>query len=583
MREFSQLCEQVAATTKKTEKTRLIAAYLAAHDPVVAGIAAGFLCGRPFPASEEATLQVGGALIWRVISSIASLSGDEISRAYRKTGDTGAATEMVLQGHAASGPALSVIEVEQAFRHIADARGTDAKAAELEALLRRAQPVETKYILKIITGDLRIGSRESLVEEAIAQAFAVKPAEVRRANMMLGDIGEMLRLAREHQLHQAKMRLFHPLKFMLATAAESSAQAFDYFSDAAVEDKYDGVRAQAHCAGGKVKLFSRTLDEITASFPEAAAALEKMPEGVILDGEILAWDASAVSSAAIEAAEEEGVAVAMTRFHSHHRGRALSFSALQKRLGRKNVTREMMERVPVAYVCFDVIYSQGELVIDRPLRERLLILDRVFEKYAATSAAQTGCPVLRAPVAHAASAEDLDAIFDAARARGNEGLMVKDLDAAYQPGRRGKSWLKLKRELATLDVVVTAAEWGNGRKAPWLSDYTFAVRDGERLLNVGKAYSGVTDAEIQQLTAHFLEATLVDYGHHRLVEPDTVFEVAFNNIMRSERHESGYALRFPRIVRIRGDKTAAEIDTLERVREIYESELAQGRVGAKRG
>jgi DNA ligase-1 len=596
MQDFGQLCEAVAATRKKTEKTSLIAEFLGSHDLETASIAAGFLSGRPFPNCEETTLNVGVSLIWRALGRLVDLSGDAVSMAYRRTGDTGAAAEILLAGHLPEGDRLNIIEVERAYRAIAAARGTDAKAHELEALLLRATPLEAKYILKIITSELRIGSKESLVEEAIAKQFGEPIDEVRRANMLLGDIGETLRLAARHELAWARMRLFHPIGFMLASPAESSEEAFEYFSNAAVEDKYDGVRVQAHCSNGEVKLFSRTLDQITESFPEVAAALARLPENVILDGEILAWDADAMRDDPVEAAEAEHGS--LVHFHSHRRGRALPFSNLQKRLGRKKVSQQWMQQVPVAYIVFDVLYAGGELVLDRSLQERLAILDRVFERWTAApprtpqsngqaalfSEAEAAAPLLRAPVTHASSAEELDQIFEAARLRGNEGLMIKDITAPYQPGRRGRSWLKLKRELATLDVVVTGAEFGNGRKSPWLSDYTFAVRDSEseRLLNVGKAYSGVSDAEIQKLTEHFKQNTLVDYGHFRTVQPDTVFEVAFNNIQISDRHESGYALRFPRILRIRSDKTAKDIDTLDHVREIYEREMQAGRAGERK-
>jgi len=179
---------------------------------------------------------------------------------------------------------------------------------------------------------------------------------------------------------------------------------------------------------------------------------------------------------------------------------------------------------------------------------------------------------LRAPVFHASKAGELDELFDAAQSRGNEGLMIKDANSAYSPGRRGKSWLKLKRELATLDVVVTAVEYGHGKRIGVLSDYTFAVRDGERLVNIGKAYSGLTDVEIVEMTKWFLDHTIEDQGFRRVVEPKIVLEVAFNNMMLSDRHESGYALRFPRIVRLRPDKLAEEADTIERAREIFENQ-----------
>ncbi|MFI5104583.1 MAG: ATP-dependent DNA ligase, partial [Terriglobales bacterium] len=468
------------------------------------------------------------------------------------------------------------------------------KLSLLRGLLRRATALEAKYIVKIVSGDLRIGLRESLVEEAIAKAFDEKPADVQRANMLLGDIQGALRLAAEHKLNQAEMRLFHPIGFMLASPAQDAHEALSYFARAAVEDKYDGIRAQVH-AGGKddprVRLFSRTLDEISQSFPELPPALRAFPEPIILDGEILAW--------------------------SPQTAQALPFSELQKRLGRKTVSEEMARTVPVVYMAFDILYGGGELLIERPLEERRKILEQAFASVAkdgftveysmATENAQgklvfeptvfpsttgpstigepamgarSGTPrVVLAPAFTADSPEHLEEIFAAARQRGNEGLMIKDLGSPYTPGRRGKSWLKLKKELATLDVVVTAVEWGHGKRNKVLSDYTFAVRDGEQLLNVGKAYSGLTDAEIAEMTGWFLAHTIDDGGFRRTVEPKIVLEVAFNNIMRSARHESGYALRFPRILRLRTDKSPEEIDTLETVREIYSRQAVAERAG----
>ena len=402
--------------------------------------------------------------------------------------------------------------------------------------------------------------------------------------MLLGDIGETLQLAARGGLSAAgpsavglsnvalskiKMRLFHPLGFMLASPAQSAEEALSYFKNALVEDKYDGIRAQAHCSDGEVRIFSRTRDEITESFPELPDALAGLPQDAILDGEIVAW-----SYLTAESGEP---------------GRALPFSALQQRLGRKKVSHQMMRRVPVAYLVFDVLYAGGELLIDRPLRERARMLDELFAvpripvgerdrgaqgelMLESTELTPTRAQVFRAPVFQSSSPVELDELFEAARARGNEGLMIKNPESSYTPGRRGKSWLKLKRELATLDVVVTAVEYGHGKRIGVLSDYTFAVRDGERLVNIGKAYSGLTDAEIAEMTKWFLEHTTEDQGFRLIVEPNIVLEVAFNNMMHSDRHDSGYALRFPRIVRLRPDKLPEDADTIERVREIYESQ-----------
>ncbi len=592
MRKFAEMCEAVAATTKKLQKTAIVAEYLKSRSVEEAAASAVFLSGGAFAAWEETTLQVGGSLLSRVVRELSGKDGDALTAAYRKHGDLGAASAEILPERAGQG--AGILEVNKSFREMAAARGAAAKALVLRDLLARVTPLEAKYIVKIMSGDLRIGLKESLVEEAIAKAYGATLAEVARGNMLLGDIGETLRFAAEGRLAEAKMRMFHALGMMLASPVESAEEGLSYFAEAAVEDKYDGIRAQAHVAGGEVKFFSRTRDEVTESFPELPLALAGLAQEAILDGEIVAWEypeslaqaGAVVDEPFSEEAEEKAAGL----------GRARAFSVLQQRLGRKKVSEKMLREIPVAYVAFDVLYAGGELLIDRPLRERAEILDGLLAekkihrggtetrrkasgKFGAqeklTFESEEAVPqarVIRAPVFRAASPTELDELFSAAQARGNEGLMIKDLASTYLPGKRGKSWLKMKRELATLDVVVTSVEYGHGRRVGVLSDYTFAVWSGDKLVNIGKAYSGLTDVEIAEMTKWFLEHTIEDEGFRRTVEPTIVLEVAFNNMMQSERHESGYALRFPRIVRMRPDKTAAEADTIERVREVFEKQ-----------
>jgi ATP-dependent DNA ligase I len=569
---FADIADQVAATTKKTEKARLVADYFRELSPDDAATAALFFSARVFPAYAESTLNVGGTLLWKIVGDISRKGDIALTAAYRRHGDLGAAAHDVLLASAPKTPTLSLSEVQRALRDVAGTSGQAAKTALLTELLRRAAALEAKYIIKIITGELRIGLRESIVEEAIALAYDATATQVQRANMLLGDIAGTLTLAAAHRLADARMRLFHPIGFMLASPADSPEEAFAFFHQAQIEDKYDGIRAQAHCsaAAPHVRLFSRTLDDVTSSFPELVPSLRAFDD-VIFDGEIVAWQPDS----------NDGVRT----------GHALPFSELQKRLGRKVVSAAQMRDVPVAYLVFDVLYARGELLIDRPLHQRMRILDRifaaagpvpvelpepqgrlVFEPALAASATAPQSLVLRAPAHTAASPQELEALFERARARGNEGLMIKDPHSPYLPGRRGRFWIKLKRELAMLDVVVTAVEYGHGKRAHVLSDYTFAVRDGDRLLNVGKAYSGLTDREIAEMTEWFLVHTLEDRGFSRRVEPKIVLEVTFNAVMKSSRHESGYALRFPRIVRLRTDKRPDEIDTLDRVREIFEKQ-----------
>jgi DNA ligase 1 len=538
MRSFVETADAVGATTKKLEKLRLISEFLKSLSISDAAIAARFLSARPFAGYDERTLGVGGANLSRVIAEAAGRAGEHLGATYREHGDLGDMTEELLR-HSHRAGDLPLAEVAKLFEELAAARVQTQKADLLAKAFLRASAGEAKYIVKIITGDLRIGSKESLVEEAIAKAFACPLVEVRRANMMTGDIGETLTLAAHDRLASAVVRLFHPLGFMLAAPVETAGDLFDKELAAVqtpallVEEKYDGIRAQVHKdKHGKVRIFSRTLDEVV-EFPELTQPIAALPGELILDGEILAW----------------------------REARPLPFTELQKRLGRKRVDMWMPHDIPVKFVAFDLLYRDGQLLLDEPLVKRKLLLDAIFSG---------APPMLRLSGQTACrSAGEVALAFRNALAAGHEGIVAKVADSPYTPGRRGGFWFKLKEPFATLDVVVTAVEYGHGKRHAVLSDYTFAVRDGEKLLNIGKAYSGLTDAEIREYTDYFLQHTIEDQGYRRTVEPSIVLEVAFNNIQKSARHESGYALRFPRIVRVRPDKPVTEIDTLERVAKLF--------------
>jgi DNA ligase-1 len=548
MLRFAQTCDAVAATTKKTEKIRLVSSLLQSLPIEDATRAAIFLTGRPFPRWDERVLGMGGRLLARLIGELSAKSGEAMSGVYRKHGDLGEMAEEILAERSGA-PGVSLGEAALVFGELAAARGQSEKTDLLRRLLARARPAEVKYIVKIMTGDLRIGLRESLVEEAIAKAYERPIGSVRRANMLLGDIGETLQCAFRNELETVRFRLFHPIDFMLATPVETAAEILKNAAEPmVVEEKYDGIRAQAHKSGTRVKIFSRTLDEVV-EFPELREPLAALSGEYIVDGEILAW----------------------------HEAQPLPFTQLQKRLGRRNPDLWLIAEIPVKFVLFDLLYQDGELLLDEPLVERRRRLKQLL-------AAQTKQLQL-APERMCKTREALEEAFRAALAAGHEGIVAKAPDSLYTPGRRGRFWFKLKEPFATLDVVVTAVEYGHGKRHGVLSDYTFAVRQGDRLLNIGKAYSGLTDAEIREFTDYFLKHTMEDQGFRRIVEPKIVLEVAFNNIQRSNRHESGFALRFPRILRIRQDKTPEQIDTLERVRELYARQITLPRLasGARAG
>ncbi|HST06344.1 MAG TPA: ATP-dependent DNA ligase [Chloroflexia bacterium] len=550
---FAQTADAVGATTKRLEKLAILATYLAPLSDTDLAVACKLLSGSPFPLSDSRTLNVGWSAASGVLVDLSGVDHDDYHKMVVSMGDMGdvAAHIMPATPHDAGEPIL-LQEAQAVFETISSTKGTGKKAVLLRGLLARATPAEARYIVKLVTGDMRMGLKESLVEEALARMAGVPTGEVQKVNMLVGDVGETALMARHGLLETATMRLFHPLKFMLATPAEKPADLVAEANnrgetDAFVEDKYDGVRAQLHRQGDKVAIFSRTLDPVTHRFPEVADALLSLPHSVLFDGEIVAY--------------------------SEAEGRCLPFSALQKRLGRKAVSAELMQEVPVACMVFDLLYFDGEVLLDEPLSRRKSLLAALDLPYPLVKAPTELTPVPDLDDAEQEDGENghLDAMFAASRARGNEGLMVKMPHSPYSPGKRGKAWLKVKRALATLDVVVTAVEWGNGKRNKMLSDYTFAVLGPERqLLNVGKAYSGLTDAEITEMTEWFKAHTIQDFGRVRLVEPLIVIEVAFDRVQPSPRHKSGFALRFPRIVRLRPDKRPQDASTLDEVKDIAE-------------
>lgn len=536
---LAHIAEAVAATTKKLAKAALLGDYLRALSDADLARAARYLAGHQFALNDSRTTNVGGRIISDALTQATGFSMEELLPRYVRLGDAGeAAYELVKearQGYQA--PLITLAETETLIAGLSATRGTKNKTGLLTALLRQATPLEAKYLVKLLVSDLRIGLKEGLLEDAIARAFGQPLAEVSHANMLLGDIGETAVRTRANDLREIGMRLFHPLKFMLATPAADLADITrtmpeEFF----VEDKFDGIRAQAHVSGARVAIYSRTMDDITHRFPELIAPLGDLPSDAIIDGEIVPARGDVI----------------------------LPFSELQKRLGRKTVSQDLLSDVPVILVVYDLLYANGRVLINEPLDSRRQALEEMV-------ATEGIVRVSRASRFQDAAA--LDGEFAAARARGNEGLMIKSPASKYKPGRRGREWLKLKRAVATLDVVVTAVEVGHGKRRNLLSDYTFAVRrseeDGE-LLNIGKAYSGLTDAELTEMTEWFKAHTLQEFAHGRvrLVEPKIVIEVTCDRIQKSKRHKSGYALRFPRIVRLRPDKAVAEIDTLATVRKL---------------
>jgi DNA ligase-1 len=547
MRRWSEVAGAVAATTKTSEKTALLAEYLRDLPADDLPLACTFFSGRAFPENDPRTTGLGWSTAAAALAELTGTGPADFGAAYDRYSDASLAARDLLEraGHRPDPSASpSLQEVADAFARIEAASGPAAKASVFRDLLARCAPGTARFVMAIMSGELRIGLRDGLLEAAVARAFARPLAAVKRAAQLTGEIGATATLAREDRLADAALVLFRPLKSMLASPAEDAAEIIARFGgETWVEDKYDGIRAQLHRAGDRVALYSRDLHDITGQFPEVATGARDLDWDGALDGELLAWKD----------------------------GTVLPFLQLQARLGRKEPSAAILDAVPVIYVAWDLLAvgpRRAEAVaalLDEPLRTRRARLESL-----ALPLAGDGGVFALSYLTSASSVEALEAAFAEARARRNEGLMVKDPDSPYSPGRRGFGWLKLKKALATLDCVVVGVEVGHGKRHGVLSDYTFAVRDHDgALLTIGKAYSGLTDAELAELTRWFEAHTISRHGRYRVVEPSIVVEVAFDVLMRSSRHRSGFALRFPRIARLRPDKTAADIDTLATVERLF--------------
>ena len=586
-RAIAEGLEAAAGEKGKLAKIERLAAALRPLEGARLAIAARLLAGSPFAEWEQHVTSTGWVTLARAASAVTGWDLETIRACAGAIGDLGEAVSLLLPlppwgsarglpspnsvpaategrvsrserpaGRGEGAPAagakpLTILDVDQALRALAASRKAAERQKAIEDLLRRSSAIETKYLIKTLSGGLRIGADITTVEEAIARAFERDREEVARARRDCGDIGETALAARDGRLDTIRFRLFHPIGFMLATPIEGPTEVVPELSGFAIEEKFDGIRAHAHKSGSRVALFSRTLDDVTVGFPEIALTLALAPGEFLLDGEIVAWK---VTSAEALAKADEPLAQAG--------GRPDSFFRLQRRLGRKAPPPELLGEIPVAFIAYDCLARGGEPLFEKPWTERR----RNLEEIAAESKG-----LLTSETFRASDAGELEKLFARARARGNEGLMFKRLDSSYQAGKRGKAWRKWKKALATLDVVVTAVEQGHGKRAGMLSDYTFAVRDGEHFVNIGKAYSGLTDEEIRRMGTHFRQITTARYGPVRAVSPEVVLEIAFDTIQKSSRHKSGFALRFPRIVRLRPDKRPEDVSSLDEVRQLYES------------
>ena len=524
--DWARVCAHTADVSSRLKKVELLAASLKALGEDELRLTTFFLSGS----TGEGALNTGWAVIKRALMELSGLKEAEYRAISRSQADAGRTAFLVLQRATLTPERCDLTDVARLFECLRRAGGQMKRVDLLKGQLRNLSASAGSWLVRLLTGELRMGSKEGLVEEALAVAFDVEVDDVRQAVMLCGDVSAAAMLAKVRKLHEAVLQLFVPIKVMLASPEETAEAICERLPGGKVwlEDKFDGIRAQVHRSADRVEIFTRDLKPISSQFPEIVTSMRLWSEEVIFDGEIIA----------------------------HAEGKKLTFFDLQKRLGRRDQSDLFLpSEVNVKYVVFDLLWKNGVSLLDQPLEVRRAALEAL--------SMPAGLEIIR--VTRAVNAEEIEAAFLAARRRGNEGLIAKDAVSTYSPGRRGKSWLKLKKAFATLDVVVVKAEQGHGKRSHMLSDYTFAVRDetdDNALKIIGKAYSGLTDAEIEELTEHFTQTTLSQKGRVRTVMPQIVLEIAFDSVQPSDRHNSGLAMRFPRIKAIRRDKTAAEIDTL---------------------
>ncbi len=545
MDRLALVCEKVAKFSSRRRKVSVLAEYFRTLTDDDLALAVQFLSAGPvaettlnkslFDVGGKTKLSIGYSILRQALKIASGWDWEILNVCYAEVGDTGETTGLLLRGVSAGQP-LSLHEANEIYQELFRSPTTARKLELLVSALKSYKPLTIKYFVKVITRGLRIGLQTKMLEEAVASACDLPLETIQDAHNRLGDLAHIAIAARHGEISKIEARLFHPMDFMLAKPLErledlASPQQW------IVEDKYDGIRSQVHFDSGRVQIYSRGMEEVTAAFPELTRALAQLPGDGLLDGEIVAW-----------------------RNH-----RALSFNVLQQRIARKNIRAALMAEVPVAFIAYDILFRNGELLFERPLEERHGILIELF--------ADRESPLLLSPQYEVSTHEDLERLFQEARERGNEGLLLKRRASLYEPGKRGGAWQKLKRPYGTLDVVITSAEQGHGRRATVFSDYTFAVRSENGLVNIGKAYSGLTDTEVKELTRLLRAASTDRFGPVMVVRPEVVLEVTFDGVQKSARHKSGYALRFPRILRWRRDKKPEDCDDLARVEALYKASL----------
>lgn len=546
-KDFTDVCSTLDDKSGRIEMADILAGFLSKIPVETLPVTCYFIRGEVFPIWRGVELGIAGKLMVKSLSTVSGLKEDDIEKLIKETGDTGLVAEQILVKKTQTTLFAAALTLEKVYENLSKAALLEGKGAQekkmsyIQELLSNATPLESRYLVRLILGELRLGVGDGIIRDAIAKAFNVDAALVEQAYNFTSDLGEVARAAKaggNEKLESIGITTMRPIKVMLAQKAESISEVLSEFKTAAFEVKYDGARVQVHKDGSSIELYTRRLENVTKQFPEIVRSSRENihAEKAIVEGEIVA----------IKSLEDR---------------RPRPFQDLSRRIKRKYEIGQMVKKIPVEVNLFDVIYLNGESTMERPFRERRKLLGDVVsatESFRLSEQLVTGVE------------DEAEDFYEHALSMGHEGVMIKNLDAPYQPGSRVGYMYKLKPVMESLDLIITGATWGEGRRAHWLASFLLSVYDPARgeFLEIGRLGTGLTDKQFSEMTELLKPLVVEEKGQEVKIKPKVVVEVDYEEIQHSTTYNSGYALRFPRLVRIRSDKDPLDADTTERIEEL---------------
>ncbi|MFA5331308.1 MAG: ATP-dependent DNA ligase [Methanoregula sp.] len=535
--EFSRCCEQLEGISGRLDMIDVISRVLPDLSPEELPVFVRFVMGRIFPDWSPQKLGIGPNLLYEATGHVAGVKKEVVVDRINRTGDVGKAIEELLAKKTQvsfSKQDLGLVEVYTKLIGIAARGGATSqkvKVRTIMSLLGDASPLEGRYLARIMLEELRIGVGEGSVREAIAKAFGVDPKLVEHAMQAINDLGDVARLATlgEAALSDVKITPFHPVRMMLAQQGTIAGMVGDHNAVAA-EFKYDGSRFQFHKAGGKLKMYSRRLEDVSAALPDVIALLDSATtHEVILDGEVIAIKDN----------------------------RPMPFQSVLRRFRRRHDIAEAQEEIRMIPNVFDILYLDGETLIDVPFLERRKKLESVVTTFVAPQVVSGDTAII-------------ERTYNDALAAGHEGIMLKVIDSPYTPGQRGKNWIKIKPEVDTLDLAVIGAEWGEGKRAHVFGSFLVACQDQGKLIPLSRVATGFSDDQLAEVYELLKDSVISTQGKEVTFEPELVFEVGYAELQASQNYDAGFALRFPRFLRLRDDKDTTEIETLDSIKDRYQ-------------